>query len=81
MEHMVDSFTDEKFSSGYVGFETYRAGSMDSSFYIDYTTLNVLDTDSTALSAMSIENVSAEQQALNAEALAHPQDSLDGYTE
>jgi hypothetical protein len=80
---LVNTFTDSKYSSGYVGFEMYRPGSMNSRFYVDSVSLDVIEAE--ALSAASLESspaISTQQQQWNREAWEDSDgDSLESYTE
>ena len=80
---LVNTFTDSKYASGYVGFEMYRPGSMSSRFYVDSVTLNVIGAES--LSAASLDSsqaISAQQQQWNQEAWEDAEgDTLESYTE
>jgi hypothetical protein len=69
---LVNSFTDENYTKGYVGFEMYRPGSANLRFDVDYATLTLIDdVGGTSLSAQSVQSngISAEQQAYNQAAL------------
>ncbi len=80
---LVNTFTDNKYSSGYVGFEMYRPGTMSSRFYVDSVTLDIIEAESlSAASLNSGQTVSAQQQRWNQEAWEDAdEDSLEGYTE
>jgi hypothetical protein len=56
---LVNNFTDESYTRGYVGVEMYRPDSGKSRFYMDSAALTILNTDSTSLSA---ESVSPQQR-------------------
>jgi hypothetical protein len=80
---LVNTFIDNKYSSGYVGFEMYRPGTMSSRFYVDSVKLDIIEAES--LSAASLDSgqtVSAQQQRWNQEAWEDAEgDSLESYTE
>ena len=79
---LVNSFTDDLLTRGYVGVQMFRPSSGVSKLYLDYADLTVLNAESLSAASVSNVTISEKQQELNREALnSVAVGSIDGYPE